>query len=209
MTNQAEDPNNKLSAKDKQWEKQGFLYKYGENIVTDAWRKRWFVLKNEKLMYYKSQHDSHAVGIIPLTDSMLSNLDQNELTFQIETPYRTYLLKATTSIDFIGWTEQLQKFSTTKRSRHSQFVMKTKPFIKTSSVLTLRQSITSNDMLAIREIKRSLTNASKNKIKNTMATPQDIIQDKLNTTLSGLSWVKTKVSSTIKPTNSFLGFSTI
>lgn len=95
-----------------QAEKQGYLYKYGENIVTDAWRKRWFVLRNRKLMYYKSTQDSHAAGIIPLNDAILCCLDAEQLSFEIETPFRIYFLKASSKQDLLSWQHSLAKFIT-------------------------------------------------------------------------------------------------
>jgi len=86
-------------------EKRGFLHKYGENIVTDAWRKRWFILRNGQLLYFKSIQDSHAAGIIPLADIKIGTINSDECIFELETPYRSYWLKASTYAESVEWVE--------------------------------------------------------------------------------------------------------
>ena len=111
-----------MTLREKQSEAQGYLSKYGENFASTGWRKRWFVLKKDKLKYYKSVHDSHAAGIIPLNDANLSNVNEQALTFEIDTPYRIYLLKAHTLNDFKNWTNYLQLAYVTESAtrRHTQ-----------------------------------------------------------------------------------------
>jgi len=45
-------------------DKDGFLFKLGH--VVKNWKKRWFVLKDGKLFYYRSKEDKEPTGIIPL-----------------------------------------------------------------------------------------------------------------------------------------------
>lgn len=89
-------------------EKMGYLMKYGENVFTtagvkDNWRKRWFVLKNSQLLYFRSAQDSHAAGVIPLKDAAVTVVEDDTATFSIETSYRAYILKASSKTEMSQW----------------------------------------------------------------------------------------------------------
>jgi len=44
----------------------GFLEKLGENTVISNWKKRWFVLKDNQLYYFKKEGDIIPIGKLNL-----------------------------------------------------------------------------------------------------------------------------------------------
>lgn len=90
-------------------EKLGYLHKYGENIVTDAWRKRWFILRGNQLLYFKDVQDSHAAGIIPLSDATINYINKEEFTFEIDTAYRSFRLKGGNMLDTVSWFKAIER----------------------------------------------------------------------------------------------------
>ena len=45
-------------------ERMGYMQKKGEG--NESWRMRWFVLQNDKLHYFKSHQQTHAISFISL-----------------------------------------------------------------------------------------------------------------------------------------------
>ncbi|XP_072031714.1 pleckstrin homology domain-containing family H member 1-like isoform X2 [Amphiura filiformis] len=89
-------------------EKSGWLTKLGGRVK--SWKRRWFVLKNGELRYYKSQNDTNRKprGQVPL-DSMCKILrSEGSLTFELVTAKRTYYLTAESSILMEEWIKVLQ-----------------------------------------------------------------------------------------------------
>lgn len=79
-------------------DKDGFLTKQGGSIKT--WRKRWFVLKNDTLYYFKSQKDPEQTGEIKLEATtvcqsepgMKNHKKTKRHYFSIGTPSRVFLI---------------------------------------------------------------------------------------------------------------------
>ena len=92
----------------KSLEKRGWLYKKGEKTLKAAdalaWRKRWCVLRNHQLCYFKSQSDASPMGVIPLADHTLEVTSRDEFLFLLHTPYRTYDMRAGTPRELAEWT---------------------------------------------------------------------------------------------------------
>ncbi|XP_016949428.1 uncharacterized protein CG43867 isoform X6 [Drosophila biarmipes] len=98
-------------------EKMGHLAKLGGKLKT--WRKRWFVLKNGSLNYWKSQHDVQRKpqGQIQLDEACRINRAEGASTFEIDTGKKVYYLTAdshTTMDDWIRVLQNVQRKNATK-----------------------------------------------------------------------------------------------
>lgn len=89
-------------------EKSGYLTKLSGKLKT--WRKRWFVLKNGTLSYWKSQNDMgrKAQGHIVLDDTCRVWRADGAATFEISTAKKTHYLTADSSGTVDDWVRVLQ-----------------------------------------------------------------------------------------------------
>ncbi|XP_049826085.1 uncharacterized protein CG43867 isoform X7 [Aethina tumida] len=89
-------------------EKSGSLAKLGGKLKT--WRKKWFVLKNGVLTYYKSQSDINRKpqGQILLDEVCKINRADGSNTFEIDTGKKTYYLTADSLTAMEDWVRILQ-----------------------------------------------------------------------------------------------------
>ncbi|XP_034239350.1 uncharacterized protein CG43867 isoform X3 [Thrips palmi] len=89
-------------------EKSGHLAKLGGKLKT--WRKRWFVLKNGILTYWKSQSDVNRKpqGQIVLDEICRINRADGAATFEISTGKKTYYLTADSIATMEDWIRILQ-----------------------------------------------------------------------------------------------------
>ncbi|XP_017054511.1 uncharacterized protein CG43867 isoform X4 [Drosophila ficusphila] len=89
-------------------EKMGHLAKLGGKLKT--WRKRWFVLKNGSLNYWKSQHDLQRKpqGQILLDEACRINRAEGASTFEIDTGKKVYYLTADSHATMDDWIRVLQ-----------------------------------------------------------------------------------------------------
>lgn len=89
-------------------EKTGHLVKLGGKLKT--WRKRWFVLKNGILTYWKSQHDINKKpqGQIMLDESCRIVRADGASTFEIDTGKKVYYLTADSNAVMDEWVRVLQ-----------------------------------------------------------------------------------------------------
>ncbi|XP_060804280.1 uncharacterized protein CG43867 [Amyelois transitella] len=89
-------------------EKSGHLAKLGGKLKT--WRKRWFVLKNGTLSYWKSQSDVNRKpqGQIGLGEACKISRNEGAATFEIFTGSRTYYLTADSIATMEDWIRVLQ-----------------------------------------------------------------------------------------------------
>lgn len=70
--------------------KTGWMYKKGEKFLK-AWQQRYFVLKNQMLLYYKSDKDTHPRGVAHLDECEVkdsSNKTKKQFSFEIYHPNR-------------------------------------------------------------------------------------------------------------------------
>lgn len=88
-------------------EKTGHLVKLGGKLKT--WRKRWFVLKNGTLTYWKSQHDvsKKPQGEISLDDACRIIHAEGASTFEIDTGKKIYYLTADSNALMDDWVKAL------------------------------------------------------------------------------------------------------
>ncbi|XP_041674412.1 uncharacterized protein CG43867 isoform X3 [Drosophila eugracilis] len=89
-------------------EKMGHLAKLGGKLKT--WRKRWFILKNGSLNYWKSQHDVQRKpqGQIQLDEACRINRAEGASTFEIDTGKKVYYLTADSHATMDDWIRVLQ-----------------------------------------------------------------------------------------------------
>jgi len=91
-------------------EKDGFLTKQGGSIKT--WKKRWFVLKDGTIYYFKSQKDLEQTGEIKLeTTTKCSNegKKKGKVYFSVATQNRKYMIHADTEASANQWVEVINK----------------------------------------------------------------------------------------------------
>lgn len=89
-------------------EKSGHLAKLGGKLKT--WRKRWFILKNGILSYWKSQNDTNRKpqGHIILDEICRITRADGAATFEISTGKKTYYLTADSIATMEDWIRVLQ-----------------------------------------------------------------------------------------------------
>ncbi|XP_049612816.1 TBC1 domain family member 2A [Syngnathus scovelli] len=95
----------------------GFLQKQGGPLR--AWKRRWFTYeeKQNQMFYYRTPQDVTPLGRVDLSSATFTYPLKAEMgTFHIETPERTYTLKAVTQDLMLYWLQQLQL----KRWQHRQ-----------------------------------------------------------------------------------------
>ncbi|XP_076312352.1 pleckstrin homology domain-containing family H member 1-like isoform X1 [Tachypleus tridentatus] len=93
----------------KSLEKSGYLTKLGGKFKT--WQRRWFVLKNGALSYYKTQNDVHRKpqGQIILNEICKVDRAEGAATFEVSTGKKTYYLTAESVSTMEEWITILQK----------------------------------------------------------------------------------------------------
>ncbi|XP_035273014.1 TBC1 domain family member 2A-like isoform X1 [Anguilla anguilla] len=95
----------------------GYLHKLGGPLK--GWKSRWFVYEERscQLLYYRMAQDASPLGHIQLTNATFDcPLQADEGTFHIQTPQRTFVLKAVNREAMIYWLQQLQL----RRWRHRE-----------------------------------------------------------------------------------------
>ncbi|XP_033105384.1 pleckstrin homology domain-containing family H member 1-like [Anneissia japonica] len=117
-SNHSEEPEHKLlktcaaytteNMKKEAMEKCGWLTKLG--VKVKSWKRRWFVLKNGELRYYKSQNDvsRKAQGLIPLDGMCKIARSNGAHTFELVTTKRVYYLTADSTATLEEWIQVLQ-----------------------------------------------------------------------------------------------------
>lgn len=100
-------------------EKTGWLVKEGGSIKT--WKKRYFVLRNGELSYFKNPGEE-ALGTIALVGGATSGIEISDSKkkphcFQIVTPSRTYLLSADNDDERKAWLDALNEARELANSR--------------------------------------------------------------------------------------------
>ncbi|XP_075469623.1 pleckstrin homology domain-containing family H member 1 isoform X4 [Ascaphus truei] len=89
-------------------EKSGYLLKMGSHVK--IWKRRWFVLRNGEIMYYKSPSDviKKPQGQIELNSSCRIVRGEGSQTFQLITEKKTYYLTADSPNILEEWIRVLQ-----------------------------------------------------------------------------------------------------
>ncbi|XP_078145251.1 TBC1 domain family member 2A isoform X2 [Centroberyx gerrardi] len=87
----------------------GYLQKQGGPLK--AWKQRWFTYEEKKsqLFYYRTPQDVTPLGRVELGSATFTYpLKAEDGTFHIQTPERTFILKAVTQQLMLYWLQQLQ-----------------------------------------------------------------------------------------------------
>uniref|UniRef100_A0A3P9M1I4 TBC1 domain family, member 2 n=1 Tax=Oryzias latipes TaxID=8090 RepID=A0A3P9M1I4_ORYLA len=95
----------------------GYLQKQGGPLK--SWKQRWFTYEEKKnqLFYYRTAQDVMPLGQVELSGAIFTYpLKAERGTFHIQTPERTFILKAVTQELMHYWLQQLQ----VKRWQHRQ-----------------------------------------------------------------------------------------
>uniref|UniRef100_A0A8C5AN99 Pleckstrin homology domain containing, family H (with MyTH4 domain) member 1 n=1 Tax=Gadus morhua TaxID=8049 RepID=A0A8C5AN99_GADMO len=89
-------------------EKSGYLLKMGSQIK--AWKRRWFILRNGEILYYKSPSDviRKPQGQMELTSSCRIARGEGAQTFQLVTEKKTFFLTADSPNILEEWIRVLQ-----------------------------------------------------------------------------------------------------
>jgi len=89
--------------------KQGYLLKRSHNIQL-SWKKRWFVLRHERLNIYKDEREYQLLRIIKLRETKLRSKDtknHREHTLALAMPSKNYHLQASSEQERAEWVEAL------------------------------------------------------------------------------------------------------
>eukprot|EP01119_Soliformovum_irregulare_P007033 TRINITY_DN1943_c0_g2_i1.p1 TRINITY_DN1943_c0_g2~~TRINITY_DN1943_c0_g2_i1.p1 ORF type:complete len:515 (-),score=150.09 TRINITY_DN1943_c0_g2_i1:10-1554(-) len=96
-------------------ERQGYLNKAIEKGAGVIYQRRWFVLQQGVIYYFKSTTDSSPMGLIDLKGSSIKIVPKGTVTqpylknsFELYTPNRTYWLYADSAILMREWVESIQ-----------------------------------------------------------------------------------------------------
>eukprot|EP01102_Stenamoeba_stenopodia_P014119 TRINITY_DN465_c0_g1_i1.p1 TRINITY_DN465_c0_g1~~TRINITY_DN465_c0_g1_i1.p1 ORF type:complete len:231 (+),score=50.13 TRINITY_DN465_c0_g1_i1:51-743(+) len=96
-------------------DKDGYLTKQGG--LVKSWKKRWFILKNNFLYYFKSpNHLSNTKGAVLLDDAMAqrAQFPGKSHGFTIQTQDRLYYLYAASDLDAEDWINAINKAATSR-----------------------------------------------------------------------------------------------
>uniref|UniRef100_A0A7N8XXY2 Pleckstrin homology domain containing, family H (with MyTH4 domain) member 1 n=1 Tax=Mastacembelus armatus TaxID=205130 RepID=A0A7N8XXY2_9TELE len=111
-------------------EKSGYLLKMGSQVK--AWKRRWFILRNGEILYYKSPSDviRKPQGQIELNSSCCIVRGEGAQTFQLITEKKTFYLTADSPNILEEWIRVLQNILKVQAS--SQFTAETtaKPTVR-------------------------------------------------------------------------------
>eukprot|EP00736_Rhodelphis_marinus_P003418 Rmarinus@m.16786 len=92
--------------------KEGFLKKLG-GVDMDRWQKRWFVIDDTHLRYYKNPQDKAQKGSIPLREATVAPWGKSTafpdrpFVFDLNIPGRSFALDAGTQEELDGWTKAI------------------------------------------------------------------------------------------------------
>lgn len=89
--------------------KQGYLWKRSHNIK-HSWKKRWFVLRLERLNIYKDEREYELLRFLKLRESVLSTRKSRhrEHTFMLQVDHKKYDLQASSEEEKAAWVEALK-----------------------------------------------------------------------------------------------------
>lgn len=122
------------------------------------------------------------MGIIPLSDASVSQVNATEFSFEIETPYRIFRLKASTNLEASSWVDSIQLYTLNRVRKNTSL-----------EPLKLSQSVNSSNMY------KSLPDPNNSipipAFSNTSTSPQTSPRGESQQSSSN-QWVKTTVSKT-------------
>jgi len=96
-------------SKKKKFKFTGYLKKQIENGPLKTWKKRWFTLKENRLLYFGDMQDEKPKGAIDLTELVLVKIVEGE-RFVIQTQHRAFNLQAESEKEAQIWVHGLLKW---------------------------------------------------------------------------------------------------
>ncbi|XP_047201927.1 pleckstrin homology domain-containing family H member 1 isoform X1 [Girardinichthys multiradiatus] len=111
-------------------EKSGYLLKMGSQVK--AWKRRWFVLRNGEILYYKSPSDviRKPQGQIELNSSCCIIRGEGAQTFQLVTEKKTFFLTADSPNILEEWIRVLQNILKVQASSPIAVETRAKPTVR-------------------------------------------------------------------------------
>uniref|UniRef100_A0A3P9PE31 Pleckstrin homology domain containing, family H (with MyTH4 domain) member 1 n=1 Tax=Poecilia reticulata TaxID=8081 RepID=A0A3P9PE31_POERE len=111
-------------------EKSGYLLKMGSQVK--AWKRRWFVLRNGEILYYKSPSDviRKPQGQIELNSSCCILRGEGAQTFQLITEKKTFCLTADSPNILEEWIRVLQNILKVRSSSPVTVDTRAKPTVR-------------------------------------------------------------------------------
>jgi copper chaperone CopZ len=144
--------------------KEGYLTKLGGFVKN--WRRRWFVLKDNILCYYKTPNDNRPAGQIKIDENVKvqpNDTMQKEHCFEIQTDKRTYYMCADNVNEFQSWINALLRTAITQNPDY-------KP---SSDITTANEELTTHLQL---NVKGMMCKRCEERIKIAMKKIQGIIE---------------------------------
>lgn len=91
--------------------KAGYLTKEGQ--VRKSWKKRWFILKNDTLSYYKNETNNKkeygTISLKDITSVSPTNYKKRQFCLALSTHKRTYYILSESNEEMQGWKEAIQQ----------------------------------------------------------------------------------------------------
>ncbi|KAM6913029.1 pleckstrin homology domain-containing family H member 1 [Xenentodon cancila] len=111
-------------------EKSGYLLKMGSQVK--VWKRRWFILRNGEILYYKSPSDviRKPQGQIELSSSCCIVRGEGAQTFQLITEKKTFYLTADSPNILEEWIRVLQNLLKVQTSSPVSVEMRAKPTVR-------------------------------------------------------------------------------
>jgi hypothetical protein len=153
---------------------EGYLFKQGEKGLVKSWRRRWFLMDDEKMFYFKDKGEP-VVGFINLNQA--GTVTVNDRThardgygFQIETNQRVWYLSAPSVPERESWMKAIQaKLLAAKLDGATLEVP------STSSAMKAGSRTTSTGSNATNSLSNSGSLGSKNATPNTPSKRQNLL----------------------------------
>eukprot|EP00696_Hemimastix_kukwesjijk_P010840 gnl/Hemi2/23644_TR7934_c0_g1_i1.p1 gnl/Hemi2/23644_TR7934_c0_g1~~gnl/Hemi2/23644_TR7934_c0_g1_i1.p1 ORF type:complete len:207 (-),score=66.91 gnl/Hemi2/23644_TR7934_c0_g1_i1:40-660(-) len=89
-------------------QRSGYLLKLGH--VRKSWKQRWFVLRDDKLFYFRTRESPSPLNCIDLQDTSVrksANREKSQFSFEIVTKKRAYTLVAGNADEMTRWMRAL------------------------------------------------------------------------------------------------------
>lgn len=88
----------------------------GNNVIKD-WKKRWVIMKSDKLEYYRNKLDATPAGSISLVSSHVNTSPIRQFCMEIITPTRSYWFAGENQPEITDWINSI--IATTARLMES------------------------------------------------------------------------------------------
>jgi hypothetical protein len=114
--------------------KYGWLTKMGNNVIKD-WKRRWVIMKPDKLEYFQNKLDSIPAGIISLVSCHATMSTVRAHCMELITPHRSYWFAADTQPEINSWIETIMGATAALMKNFMEDHKTETPVISVSSLL--------------------------------------------------------------------------